>query len=116
MPTPFTARYVHRLVLEQKARAARGQLEPDRKLHAVSAVSPDKRFLYVLVNECRLGITSAALFKSVAPGQLDYAPEEVEEDCRGTQEFVERATVLAREHTQIPAVVRRYPDFKEEGE
>ena len=109
MARPATERYVHRLVLEQKDRQRRGILEPDRKMHAISAPAPDKSCLYIMVNECKLGITSAALFRSSSLGVVQYDPKEVEEGCLGTQEFIARATAHAIEHSHIPAVQRRYP-------
>jgi hypothetical protein len=116
MARPATERYVHRLILEQKDRQARGILEPDRKMHAVSAPSPDKTCLYVLVNECKTGITSAALFRSIGPGVVKYDPSEVLPECLGTPEFIDRATAAAIAHTQLPAVVRRYPNLNPEPE
>jgi hypothetical protein len=111
-----TERYVHRLILEQKARQARGQLEPDRRLHAISAPSPGKDALWILVNECALGVTSAAFFVSTGPGVVDYRPEEIETSALGTPEFLRRATSEALAHTHIPAVVRRYPNLNPKPE
>ena len=111
-----TERYVHRLVLEQKDRQRRGIPEPDRRLHAISAPSPAKDALWVLVNECRLGITAAAFFVSTGPGQVLYNPSEIEPECLGDADFVARATAEAIAHTQIPAVVRRYTNLNPEPE
>jgi len=109
MPNPALLRYIHQKVLEAQDRARRGVLDPDKIMTAVSAVSPDKSCLYVLVNETKLGIQSAALFKSTGPGHVVYDENEVREEARGSKDFIARATVFAREHTQGAAVQRKYP-------
>lgn len=110
MTTAATQRYLHRLVLEAKDRQAKGMAEPDRLLHAVSAPALDRSCLLVLVNECALGRTSVALYRSTSPGQVVYDPKDIEPECLGSLDFRSRAEALAAEHTRIPAVGRRYPN------
>jgi len=105
----FAEKYIHNLVLQQKERLEAGQLEVDRRLHAVSGVTPDKKGLFVLVSECKAGVESAAVFFSDGPGHVVYMPGEVEPQCAGSLEFLGRAHQLAETHTHIPAVKRRYP-------
>jgi len=109
MPNAALLRYIHSKVLAQADRARRGVLEPDRAMSAISAPAPDKVGLYVLVNETRLGVQLAAVYKSAEPGVVVYSEDDVREEARGDAEFEARAREFARVHTLIPAVTRKYP-------
>jgi hypothetical protein len=106
-------RLIHQKVLEQQDRQKRGILEPDRAMSAVSAPSPDKKFLFILVSETRLGMQRAAVFKSVEPGDVVYSAEDVRDEAIGDAAFVARAQAYALDYTHIPAITRKYPKKEE---
>ncbi len=103
--------YVQGLLQTAEDRRQRGlPVYADRRLHAVSALDPGGKELWVLVTEVRHGGERAALYRSAAPGDLRYSAEDVHDHAQCQDpDFLARAEALAREHTLSPAVQRRYP-------
>ena len=112
MTTPATARFLHKRLLEAKARAAQGLPEAERLLHAVSVPAPDKTGLWVLVSECLRGEEHTAFYRSTTSGDVLYDATQIDPECLGDEDFRMRADFLACEHTLIPAVQRKYTNVE----